>query len=298
MKRRLLLHLAFLPFLVQAQLSGPDHPDLTVTSTSQGFDLTISNSVSSNNFNEGYSELDPLIVAPDSINGIPLTQAEKDEYATFYFQGYMIFQTEGQVFNLPDRLDPMKARLVDQSDLDDGVETLTSSLFFPQLGNCAVTIEVDGNDLGVVHNYTITNDAFGTGNFEVGQVYCYTALAYAYNPNKKHPMCVNPTSFLLGSQSPTPVCKAFQDPTSVSEHALLAQDFKAFYQPSFSQISVAFQQAPAGAVRILDITGKTHREIIAEQNLQISTTSWSSGLYLIQYESKTGEMLTKKIFIH
>src|SRR5690606_22056092 len=70
-------------------LSGPDAPDLLVQELDRELLLFIDNRSISNNYNEGYSELDPFIIAPDLLrdkdsNVVKVfTDEEKIEYATY-----------------------------------------------------------------------------------------------------------------------------------------------------------------------------------------------------------------------
>lgn len=176
-------------------LVGPDAPDLQISYQNQAFTISLVNPISSNNFNENYAEVDPWIndTAPNNL---------------FVFQGYLLYQTQGNTVNVDDRHDASKARLVAQADIADGIGSLTNYEYDQASGSCVPVLQVAGADSGLPQSYLISQDAF-TGNALVsGQEYCFVAYAYAHNDKKDS--CGQPFPFLIGKRSAsgsvTPQC--------------------------------------------------------------------------------------------
>jgi hypothetical protein len=180
-------------------LNGPDAPDVTIRELENELILYLDNTVLSNNFNEGYSESDPTLIPPDSINdgtGLrPLTEEEKRAYNVYKFQGYLIYQVKDNSVATSDLLDLNKARLIAQVDIRDTVDRLVNYYFDNDLGVEVPRLEVDGENEGIRHSFRVTQDAFSDGDNKLvnHRAYYFIAIAYAYNPN-------SPTAKFLGSR--------------------------------------------------------------------------------------------------
>lgn len=158
-------------------LDAPHAPDLSVQELSNQLILTISNPVNSNNYLEQYIEFDPFIVAED-------TAADK-----FYrFQGYQIFQLADPSVSASDITDVSKARLVAQCDIKDDVDRIINFEFDDALGASIPTEKVDGENKGIRHSFSVTEDLFASGNKRLVNFkrYYYLAVAYAYNNYKEY----------------------------------------------------------------------------------------------------------------
>jgi len=158
-------------------LEGPHAPDLYAQELSNEVILTLSNSSSSNNYNELYAEYDPFIVTSDP---------NADKY--YRFQGYQIFQLESPQVSLSDILNPDKARLVAQCDIKDGVSKIINFEFDNDLGASIPIERVDGSNNGIKHSFSVKNDLFAQGNTELVNFkrYYYLAVSYAYNNYKNY----------------------------------------------------------------------------------------------------------------
>lgn len=157
-------------------LNGPDAPDLTVQELSNSLIFSISNSGTSNNFNENYVEFDPLIVPPNGVS-----------YDSVYrFQGYQVFQLKDGTVSSSELGDVAKARKVWQSDVEDGVGKLVNHVYDQEIGFDVPEIKVDGADLGIEHTFEIHKDLFATGANDLvnHKEYYYMVISYAYNNYK------------------------------------------------------------------------------------------------------------------
>lgn len=167
-------------------IDGPDAPDLTFQELDRSVIVYISNSKNSNNYKEGYKELDPQIRAltPDSLMGTPLAF---DPY--FKFEGYQIFQLANNTVTVAEsRYDPNKVRLVAQYDVKNGVGQLVNYYFNQALGGNVPREEAIDADNGIVHAFKITEDAFATGDRALvnHKHYYFSVLAYGYNNYKEY----------------------------------------------------------------------------------------------------------------
>lgn len=164
-------------------LNSPDAPELAVQELDKELILYISNTVASNNYKEKYQEIDPFIVAPDS-----LSEAEKVDYATYKFQGYLLYQVKDGAVAASDLHDPELARLVGQCDIKDGISKIINFNFDNQLLANVPVLEVDGANEGIVHSFRITDDQFASGDRKLinHKKYFFMAIAYAYNNYKTY----------------------------------------------------------------------------------------------------------------
>lgn len=174
-------------------LDGPDAPDLTIREMDRELILYITNPFGSNNYAEGYEELDPIIPLDNGVGGPPY-----DRY--YRFQGYKIYQMKNAEASVADLDNVELARLVYQGDLEDGIGQIVNYPFNESLGQVVATEMVNGADEGIVHAIRITTDKFAQGdpalvNFKS---YYYIALAYGYNNYEPFLITQDPTS---GAQS-------------------------------------------------------------------------------------------------
>jgi hypothetical protein len=153
------------------EVNGPDAPQLTIQALNQELILTISNPITSNNYNEHYAEKSPTILPPF--------------YDTdFVFQGYEIFQLLDSSVTAGQLLDPSVARLVAQCDVKDSVSQIVNYIYNSGLNANIPTLEVSGANKGIIHSFDIKTDAFqqdNEANLVNDRPYYFMAIAYAYN---------------------------------------------------------------------------------------------------------------------
>ena len=160
-------------------LDGPDAPTMLPLELDQEIIFTLYNEEGSNNFELQYAEEVPAVANNPTV--------EDREYR---FQGYRIFQLANENVEANENIfgDITQAREVLQVDLRDSVTRIynwspvdnpfnTESVFVPEL-------KVEGQNEGVLNSFSITNDAFASGentrlvNFKK---YYYTVVAYGFN---------------------------------------------------------------------------------------------------------------------
>jgi hypothetical protein len=161
-------------------LDGPDAPKLTIQELDKELLLYITNEQGSNNFNELYEEVDPLIIG-----------AVDNKYR---FEGYQVFQLKDHTVSPSELHNPDKARLVAQCDVKnfrpDGssVGQLVNFEYDPALNANVPIEEVNGANEGVVHSFRVTEDKFAAGDKRLvnHKQYYYMVITYAYNEYKPY----------------------------------------------------------------------------------------------------------------
>lgn len=158
-------------------LDGPDPPEMDFIELDQQIVFLMSNPITSNNFKERYKEI-----------GIGFPDFVSDEDAEYRFEGYKVYQLAEENVAVQDLDDPTKAVLVYQCDVKNGVTDLYnwSSVPNPDPNQPPVWIPslmVEGQNTGIRHSFTITEDRFATGDRRLinHKKYYYLAVAYAYN---------------------------------------------------------------------------------------------------------------------
>ncbi len=165
-------------------LNGPDAPDLFVEELENELILILENRVISNNYNELYQEQDPTLIPQpeDSIK----TPEQENEFRTYRFQGYKVYQVVDNTVGANDLDDVSKARLLGQVDIKDGISRIINNYRDNDLGGKFVPkLEVDGKNKGIRKTFRITQDAFADGDNKLvnHKAYYFMALSYAYNGN-------------------------------------------------------------------------------------------------------------------
>ncbi len=152
-------------------VNGPDAPDVTVLELNNEIILTLTNSPTSNNYKEHYTEKSPTILPP-------FTKTNYD------FQGYEIFQLVDSTVTSSELLDATKARLVAQCDIQDSVGQIINYVYNSTLNAPVPTLEVSGSNKGIVHAFDLKTDAFqldGQTSLVNDRPYYYMAIAYGFN---------------------------------------------------------------------------------------------------------------------
>ncbi len=179
-------------------IDGPNAPDLSFRELDREVIVYISNSPSSNNYNEEYTEFDPNIVQPH-----PNFPDQRSD-SLYRFEGYLIYQLANASVSVESLKDPDLVRLVAQFDKKNGVGKLVNYYYDDNIGATVPVAEVYGADNGIQHSFVLTQDAFATGDVRLvnHKQYYYLALAYAYNeymPYTDEPSILNG---LLGQKTP------------------------------------------------------------------------------------------------
>lgn len=207
-------------------IDGPNAPDLTIRELDQQLIIYLSNAALSNNYKEGYVELDPeipewradnirtedSIPVPCQIDGIDtvLYQLKYHDstiityYDRYYhFEGYKVYQLASAEVGADELSDNSKARLVFQSDIKNNVSRLINYEYDESLQASVPRLKVDGANAGITHSFVITEDKFATGDNPTlvnHKTYYFMAVSYAYN--NYSPYNTDEASGLYGQKKP------------------------------------------------------------------------------------------------
>ncbi|MGD1845454.1 MAG: T9SS C-terminal target domain-containing protein [Salibacteraceae bacterium] len=171
-------------------LNGPDAPDMSIQELDKELIIYLSNRSVSNNFNEEYAEVNPFLIAPDSVDtnsdgnvDLALTDAEKVLFSTYRFQGYQVYQVKDASVSTADLANPDLSRLVYQCDIADGVDQLVNFTFDPELNGNVPEEKVNGADQGIRRSFRVIEDKFAEGDNRLvnHKTYYFIAIAYAFN---------------------------------------------------------------------------------------------------------------------
>lgn len=161
-------------------LNGPEAPDITVQELENELILYFSNKQSSNNYLNNYTEKDVTILPTPNI-------ANPDNY--YRFEGFKVYQLKNDQITVEELGDPSKAKLLLQSDIDNGVTRLINYEFDAITGGDAPKVKVEGLDNGIKTSFRFTQDLFSTtpGKKVINQrEYYFMTVAYGYNQYLKY----------------------------------------------------------------------------------------------------------------
>lgn len=154
---------------------GPDAPYIDVVELNEELILNLYYTPEQNNYNLGYEE-SPAELAPFA----PLD-------TTYNFQGYKVYQVNDPNISVTELEDESKARLIFQTDLDDGISKIANWTAFSDedlgIDVQIPVIQVEGNDAGIKHTFRVTEDQFAQANKDLvnHKPYYFCVVAYAYN---------------------------------------------------------------------------------------------------------------------
>lgn len=185
-------------------LDGPDAPNVDWVELNKELVAVLTNPSNSNNKDEAYEEVDFL--APDEFKLSP--DPEIRELVKYKFEGYRIYQLLSPNVTNADFDNPDVSRPVYQVDIRNGIAEIynwvelrdpnnNNQIFYPEL-------QVDGQDLGLRHTFSIIDDKFATGSDKRlinHKKYYFAVVAYAYN-NFKTFDPLDDTTTVKGQQRP------------------------------------------------------------------------------------------------
>ncbi|GAB1397367.1 hypothetical protein MASR1M65_21460 [Saprospiraceae bacterium] len=160
---------------------GPDAPDVDFIELNNQLVMVLTNdSLTSNNAFENYS-------------GVDLRAPEGTVDSLYRFEGYKIYQVAGSDVTNLELNDPEKAQLIAQYDLKNGVTQIFNwnTIDKPNSNTnekyWIPTLKVVGQDLGIKHTLSITEDVFAKGDRKLinHKQYYFKVVAYAYNNYEK-----------------------------------------------------------------------------------------------------------------
>ena len=180
-------------------IDGPSAPELIIRELDQKLIIYLSYSPTSNNYKEGYVEIDPEIpeYRPDDSTQLA------DRY--YRFEGYKVYQLVDDQVGADELDNNAKARLVFQCDVRNGVSKLVNYEWDDHIGAIVPSLKVEGADGGITHSFVVTEDKFATTDNPTlinHKSYYYMAVAYAYNNYMDYAQDPAQPILLSGQQKP------------------------------------------------------------------------------------------------
>ena len=148
-------------------IDGPDAPDITIQELDRELIISLENTA-------------PIEKYYDSVLN------ENEEYVSYKFQGYLIYQLKSSSITTAELDDPDKARLAARVDIVDGVNQVVNRVFDPVVSAYIPTQMVDNQgDNGIKHTFRMTADLFSSGDDRLVNFkpYYYLILSYATTDN-------------------------------------------------------------------------------------------------------------------
>lgn len=168
-------------------LDGPEAPDMTIQEMDKEVIIYLTNSGTSNNFNNSFADEDATISSNPTYTNTSCgtstsTLNNPDKY--YRFEGYKIYQLRDDRVNSEDLFDQTKAKLVFQCDIANDVSRVVNYVFDGQVNAIVPKVMVDGENKGLRSTVRLTEDAFASGSDKRlvnSKTYYYMTVAYAYN---------------------------------------------------------------------------------------------------------------------
>ena len=224
---------------------------------------------------EEYVEEDNInIITPDSLLALGIVYDNK-----FVFEGFQIYQMVDDLASITDIGDLSKARLVAQSDLQNGVGKLVNYTYDEELDISipAVVVEPAGEfdlDQGLRRSFRVTEDLFASGNRTLvnHKKYYYLAVSYAYNQFKEYDP--NSPTLLDGQKRPylrsrisasgsgiESVIGIPHDPSPEADGRIFTTSYG--FQPEITQI-----EGRGNGANFLELTTETVNQILANGSVK------------------------------
>jgi hypothetical protein len=124
---------------------------------------------------------------------------EANQTIEYKFQGYMVYQLKDGTVSNSELNDIEKARLILQCDVKDNITTMINQEYDADVSANIPKLKVDGNNAGIQHTFSITEDAFASGSNKTlvnFKTYNYLVIAYGYPSND--PQKLEAVQFLAG----------------------------------------------------------------------------------------------------
>lgn len=227
-------------------LDPPSAPVLDIVELENELVLLLDNPFG-NNVNEEYAEEDNINIV-DPIDG---SQIDK----VYTFEGYQIYQMSNAESGVGDIGDVDRARLVAQCDIKNDISRIINFEFDEELGFSVPIERVDGENRGIQHSFSITEDAFDGGELVNHKTYYYVAIAYAHNEFKEYDP--NDPELLDGQKIPYISSRLAADGTSIKAVAGIPHN----PAPRFDGTIAGIPYGSSPQITALDGVGNGNRSI-------------------------------------
>ena len=256
-------------------LDPPSAPVLEIVELENELVLLLDNPFG-NNVNEEYAEEDNINIV-DPIDG---SQIDK----VYTFEGYQIYQMRDLEAGVGDIGDIDRARLVAQCDIKNDISRIINFEFEEELGFSKPVEKVDGENRGIQHSFSITEDQFASGASSTlvnHKTYYYIAIAYAHNEFKEYDP--NDPELLDGQKLPYISSRLSADGTGIKAVAGIPHNPAPRFDgtvaglPYGSSPQITTLDGVGNGNRSIDLTGATEDFIVANGSIDTPTYLESAG---------------------
>ena len=145
-------------------IDGPDAPDAKIVELDQQLVLILQNTKDVEEYVDSAKDADNNTI----------------HYA---YQGYQIYQLVDASVSASELDNPDKAVLIDQVDEEDDVSQIVNGYFDPVVNQYNYVEEVNGENVGIKHSFSITTDQFAQGNNTLVNFkqYHFMVVSYAFS---------------------------------------------------------------------------------------------------------------------
>lgn len=273
-------------------LDGPDAPDVSIGVNGSSFEFYLTNTPSSNNYQEWYQEFNANIYGsrPDS---------------NFTFQGYLVYQVNN---NLIDQalqtylkwedifLNPSIARLVAQSDVADNITTIVNHIYDSTNSVCnSYSVLPVAQNTGAQSFYSVNTDAFTGQPYVLNSTYCFMTVAYAVDLYNYDTACYPLTRPLIYSKKSTTGailkhCVSLSG-TGIDETEL------SYIHVSYSNNQLIIRSSNnqnIGNFNLYKADGKLiHSENYQNSEVYLPVSEYATGIYIHEVKNERGKSIGK-----
>lgn len=276
---------AAFPLAAQFVPNGPDAPDVVVAFDTElmQFSFTLSNTPASNNYVEGYVEW--------------TDDATPDPY--WRFQGYAVYQLRSPL-DADDSLalvihDPARALPVILVDKADTISSMLDNVYTAALDSCTpVTFVLD--NAGLSGDYSNSFDPFTFLGYDPGGIYCFVAVAFAYNPY--HERCDTLQQVLHSKRSPSGALQSYC--IDLARVGMAEQEVASVVIAPVPASSSFTLRGPAGArygLRCMSALGTVVMEGTVVSGEAIDVSDKAPGLYHIMLTDQRGHTICRNLVV-
>ncbi len=165
-------------------LDGPDSPVLEIVELDRKLVFKLTDAYNSSTI--GYEQIDPLIAPDPDWNFAQIDSARRTGYFSYRFEGFQVFQVENANVSVDNLYDSQQSRLIFQCDIENDIDQLINYTVNPDLEGGPLVpqdMTLEANNSGIELSFTLTEDAFATGDRTLvnEKEYYFYIVAYAQN---------------------------------------------------------------------------------------------------------------------
>ncbi len=164
-------------------IDGPRSPDMSLKEYDNELILVLDNTEETEKYVGGVRN--------------PFSQNPKDSFY-YKFQGYQIYQLKDASVTTGDLDNTEKARVLKQMDVQDNITQIINRVYDPVVGQPLPVSKVIGNNIGIVHSFSVKEDLFATPDQRMVNFKQYHFMVVAYANLTNDAKNQNPEQYLAG----------------------------------------------------------------------------------------------------